>query len=69
MIREVGRDDHGRIREVLDWPLREVMLAYVALLKAAALRTYEMELLVWSSLAPHMRRKTDPPKIPRVLRS
>jgi hypothetical protein len=53
---------------VVDWPLRDLMLAYVECMRMSALRTYETELLVWSALAPHQRRKTDPPAIPRVLR-
>jgi len=53
---------------VFDWPLREVMLGYIERLKVQALRSYEIELLVWSALAPHQRRKTDPPALPRVLK-
>jgi hypothetical protein len=44
------------------------MLGYVECMRVAALRNYEIELLVWSALAPHQRRKTDPPSIPRVLK-
>jgi hypothetical protein len=53
----------------MDWPLRELMLAYIECMRASALRRYETELLVWSALAPHQRRKTEPPAIPKVLRS
>jgi len=52
----------------MDWPLRDLMLAYVECMQVSARRNYELELLVWSALAPHQRRKTDPPAIPRVLR-
>lgn len=52
----------------MDWPLREMLLAYLDCLREAALRKYEMELQVWSSLAPYQRRKTDPPALPRVLK-
>ncbi len=69
MIRAVAEFDLERSRDVMDWPLRELMLAYVERMKEAALRTYETDLLVWSALAPHQRRKTDPPAIPRILRS
>jgi hypothetical protein len=44
------------------------MLAYIERMRNAALRAYETELLVWSSLAPHQRRKTDPPAIPAILK-
>jgi hypothetical protein len=53
----------------MDWPLRDLMLAYIESMRVSALRSYEVELLVWSALAPHQRRKTDPPALPRVLRS
>jgi hypothetical protein len=69
MIREVARHDAGRIREVFEWSLRDLLLAYLERLRTAARRNYEIELLVWSALAPHQRRKTDPPKLPRILRS
>jgi hypothetical protein len=44
------------------------MLAYVECMKLAALRSYETELLVWSSLAPYQRRKSDPPALPEILK-
>ena len=69
MIREVARYDLERIRGVMDWPLRETFLAYIECMKVAARRNYEIEVLVWSALAPHQRTKKDPPAIPRVLRS
>jgi hypothetical protein len=53
---------------VLDWPLRDVMLAFIERMRDSALRSYELELLVWSALAPHQRKKTDPPRLPRVLK-
>jgi hypothetical protein len=69
LIREVAHHDLDRIHAVQDWPLRDLLLAYIECMRVAALRAYETELLVWSALAPHQRRKTDPPAIPRVLRS
>jgi hypothetical protein len=69
MIRAVARDDAGRVREVFEWPLRDIMLAYLESMRVQARRNYEVELLVWSALAPHQRRRTDPPKLPRILRS
>jgi len=65
----VARGDADRIRLVMAWPLRDLFLAYVECLKAAARRMYEVDVLVWSSLAPHQRKKTDPPAVPRILRS
>lgn len=43
------------------------MLGYIECMKAAALRTYENQVLVWSSLAPYQKRKKDPPAIPAIL--
>lgn len=43
------------------------MLAYLEQMKLSALRSYETQLLVWSSLAPYQRRKSDPPAMPRIL--
>jgi hypothetical protein len=68
MIREVARHDAGRVREIFEWPLRDLLLAYLEHLRVIARRNYELELLVWSALAPHQRRRTDPPKLPRILR-
>jgi hypothetical protein len=44
------------------------MLAYVERMKDAALRSYKAEVLVWATLAPHQRRKKDPPAIPAILK-
>jgi hypothetical protein len=68
MIREVAHHDADLVREIFEWPLRDLLLAYLERLRTTARRTYEIELLVWSTLAPHQRRKTDPPKLPRILR-
>jgi hypothetical protein len=38
-------------------------------MKREARRSYEIDLLVWSALAPYQRRRTDPPRIPKILRS
>lgn len=53
---------------MLDWPLRDIMLAYVERMRDSAWRSYQLDLLVWSALAPHQRRKTDPPAVPKVLK-
>jgi hypothetical protein len=56
------------MEKVFEWPLRDIFLAYIERLRESARRNYEIELIVWSSLAPHQRRKTDPPALPRILR-
>ena len=67
-MREVGGQQWDRILEVWDWPIREVMLAYIERMKLSALRSYETQLLVWSALAPHQKKRSDPPAIPKLLR-
>jgi len=67
MIREVAGWDHDEIQRVLDWPLRELCLAYLARLKADALRTYETALLVWASRTA-FGGKTKPPELPGILK-
>lgn len=52
----------------MDWPLRDLFLAYIEELRESARWSYQLELLVWSVLAPHQRRQTKPPDVPRVLR-
>jgi hypothetical protein len=68
VIREVSDGDFDRLRAVREWPLRELLLAYIERMRAAALRSYETELLVWSVLAPHQKRSSKPPAVPRILR-
>jgi hypothetical protein len=45
-----------------------LLLAYVERMRAAALRSYETEVLVWATLAPHQKRASKPPALPRILR-
>lgn len=51
------------------WPIREGLLRYVHILKEQSRRTYEADLMVWSGLAPHSKKKLDPPRVPEILRS
>ncbi len=55
-------------REVVRWPLREALLAYLARLRKEAMENYRTELLVWAILAPYAKRKTDPPRAPDILK-
>jgi len=67
MVRTVAGWDSDRTDRVLLWPLRDLLLAYVAFTKREALERYELQLLVWASLAPHQKNATRPPKAPRIL--
>ncbi|MGH9685288.1 MAG: hypothetical protein ACRD4S_16960 [Candidatus Acidiferrales bacterium] len=52
----------------MDWPLRDLFLAFIDRMKEAARRNYETELLVWAILAPHQKSRTKPPDLPKILR-
>lgn len=49
----------------MDWPLRELFLAYVERMKSAARVAYDVDLLVWAVLAAagSKARKPDPPAV------
>lgn len=55
-------------REVVRWPLREALLSYLARLKREAMENHRTELIVWAVLAPYSKKKTDPPRMPDILR-
>ncbi len=69
MARVVAEWDPAQARLVFRWSLRELLLAYVALLKRDALERYEADLQVWAALAPYQKSATGPPRPPRILRS
>ena len=49
-------------------PVRELLLAYIELLKSRALERYQAELQVWATLAPHTKEQMKPPRVPKILR-
>ncbi len=55
------------MQQVVRWPLREALLSYVARLKEAALQVFRFESLMWAVLAPHAKKKSNPPKVPAIL--
>ena len=67
IVREVAGWDHNEVQRVLDWPLREVLLCYVARLKDEALRGYQTAMIVWASRTA-MGGKTKQPELPAILR-
>jgi hypothetical protein len=69
IVRVVADWDPARIRECLVWALRDLLLAYVALLKRDALERYQHDLAVWAMLAPHQKSPGSPPKPPKILKS
>ena len=68
-MRVVADWEPAGIRERLLWPLRDLLLAYIDLLKRDALARYQHDLAVWAMLAPHMKNPGSPPKLPRILKS
>jgi hypothetical protein len=54
---------------VVDWPLREMFLAYIERLKRQARRSYEIDVLTWAILAPYQKRRSKAPEAPAILRS
>jgi hypothetical protein len=68
MIREVANFDPARVEVVLDWPLRDVMLAFVAILKERERAKYYVDLLLWAIVAPYVKHKGKPPQLPKILK-
>ena len=68
MVRELAGWDPERAKTISRWPIREALLAYVARLKAEALTAFRFESLMWGVLAPYAKKRSDPPKIPEILK-
>jgi len=68
VIRTVALWNPAAAREVFLWPLRDLLLAYVAILRREALARFEHDVLIWAILAPHQKNPSTPPKPPRLLR-
>jgi hypothetical protein len=68
VVRVVAEWDPDRVRERLLWPLRELLLAYIAILKRNAEARYEHDVAVWATLAPHQKKPGSPPRLPRILK-
>lgn len=60
--------DPVHARKVVKWSLREALLAYLARLRKEAMENHRIEFLVWAMLAPYGKKKTDPPRLPDILR-
>ena len=68
MVRELARHQVPHYGAVLQWPMREALIAYRVMMMDAARAQYRHELLCWSSIAPHSPKKSDPPQPPAILR-
>jgi hypothetical protein len=60
--------DPAQFDRLMDWPLRDLFLAYIARLREAARDSYEVDLLVWAILAPHQKRVPRAPDLPAILK-
>lgn len=67
-LREVAGHDPDRAERALDWPLRELLLAYVETMKEAALESYRHASIMWALTAPHSKKPPKPPRVPSILK-
>ena len=68
IVRELAGYDPERAAQVLRWPLREGLLAYVDVLKKQAREEYKIAVLAWAPQAPYMKEDSRPPSLPKILR-
>ncbi len=52
---------------VLDWQLRDVLLAYLAWLRRQASTEFKHSQVVWALIAPHVKKPPTQPKLPAIL--
>ena len=68
MIRELANHDHDRAARVMRWPLREGLLAYVAVARRQAILEHRHEELYWAIMARELvTRARRPPHPPSIL--
>lgn len=67
-MRELAGYDHGKVREVLRWPLREGLLSYVSRLRERARQDYYVSVLSWAVQAPYASKDAKPPTMPKILK-
>ncbi len=66
MIFGLAGTDVSAVEQILATPVREVCMAYVALLKQWAKEDYDRALMVWSNQSAFSKAK--PPELPAILR-
>lgn len=52
----------------MDWPLRDLFVAFIERMREAAIERHRAEVLVWAVLAPYQKERSKPPAPPRILR-
>lgn len=53
---------------MVGWPLVEVLMAYLEVVKDQAQHAHEIDLQVWAAIAPYAKKDLKPPAIPPILR-
>lgn len=53
---------------MVGWPLVEVLIACVEVIKARAQHAYEIDLQVWAAVAPYAKKQIKPPAVPALLK-
>lgn len=68
-VRQVAAHDYARLAIVAGWPLREVLLAYLAHERTQAMQQYLHAQLLYQIRNSYSRQKQDrPPVLPKILR-
>jgi hypothetical protein len=67
-VREVGRFDAGRYAAIACWPLRELLISYVALIRELAEEGYRHAQLLYQVRNAFGGGKEEPPPPPPLLR-
>lgn len=61
--------DQGRAETIAQqWSVNELLHAYLDQVRRDAVEEHRNALVVWASLAPHLKKKTPPPAIPAILK-
>jgi hypothetical protein len=69
IVRLVAEWDPEKARARFAWPIRDLLSAYVAILRRQAEERYKFDLKVWATLAPHQEKPSAAPRIPKILRA
>lgn len=70
-MRVLARHDHERGAAIMRWPVREALLAYVAVERDRAVTQFRHEQVLYALAAPWASKAhpIHPPKVPAILRS
>lgn len=67
IVREIAGWDYARAQQLLDWPLREVLLAYLHLVRDRALADHRFNTIMWR-IGSAFGGKSNPPRPPPILK-